>query len=397
MNGGSSDSPNGEWTMQSRLRWTASPDRASSSPYNHNRRLLPAHSSGRTLAWHSVHAPQLMTADLPNSQDVADAIRRYLQATAMEAPDAFAALNRATSAVASGKLNVWERTIRNELLAAQHGRSAGSWKFWEKPTRFASWLDLCNADGWKREAVLRAASGPAPNGLFLAFAIRRLNDWVPQVRAAARENLLRMATASDPQHVADALWAQLPHCSSWGRLDGSDLHVLTELIALKGPSRALHDRLLTATAGPGPVVLAQAARTAALDSWLEETASLAVQPAVRATAFRFLFERRASWSVGREWKWIDLKWCIGRLEPVLQTRELTVRSDVYKLLQLALNDASAMVRRVGADALVGNLASLRESAIVLAEQFATDRNASVAERGQYAVAKLKERSADLHD
>lgn len=328
-----------------------------------------------------------------NERDVAAAIRRFLEAPSRETPDAMAALIAATEGLPLGKLDAWERTIRQELWAAETGQSSNAWEFWRKPARFASWLDVCSADGWRREAILRTAQGNAPNGFFLAFALRRLNDWVPQVRAAAREHLPRLASASDPQHVADALWAVLPHCGSWGRMDDGDREVLTELVSLKESARALKSRVLTATAGPAPAVLTQAARALVVDSWFEEVAQDAMQPAVRARAYRFLLDGRVRWVVGRKWRWIDLTWGKGRFEPVVEEREIVAGRAMQALLYQALKDPSAMVRRVTADALVEHLASLGADAPALAKRIAADRSASVAERGRFALAKLGERGA----
>jgi hypothetical protein len=330
-------------------------------------------------------------------RELAAAVRRFLENTSGEASEAMAALTSATDRVPLGKLDVWERTIRQKLAAAHVEQSSSAWKFWRRPARIASWLDLCSADGRKREAILRAVNGPAPNGLFLAFAVRRLNDWVPQVRAAARKHLPRIASASDPEHVADALWAVLAHCGSWGRMEDSDRQILSELIALEQSALALETRVLTAAAGPAPTVFAQAAQTRAFDPWLEEIAQLAVQPAVRAKAYRFLLEGRVRWVAGRKWRWVDVTRGQGRFEPVIEERKLVVDRPMQVLVSQALRDPSAMVRRVGADALIQHLASLGADAPVLAQQIAADPCASVAERGRFALAKLGERGAEPSD
>jgi hypothetical protein len=321
-------------------------------------------------------------------RELGAAVRRFLENTSAEASEAMAALARATDRVPLDKLDVWERTIRERLASAQVEQSSNTWKFWRRPARIASWLDLCSADGRKRESVLRDADGPAPNGLFLAFAVRRLNDWVPQVRAAARKHLSRIASASDPEHVADALWAVLATCGSWGRMEADDRQALAELIALEQSALALESRVLMAAAGPAPTVFAQAAQTLAFDPWLEEISQLAVQPAVRAKAYRFLLEGRVRWVAGRKWRWVDLTRGQGRFEPVLEERKLVVDRPMQELISQALRDPSAMVRRVGADALIQHFGSLGADAPVLAQQIAADPSASVAERGRFALGKL---------
>jgi hypothetical protein len=62
-------------------------------------------------------------------------------------------------------------------------------------------------------------------------------------------------------------------------------------------------------------------------------------------------------------------------------------------LSAAMADSSAMVRRVAAEFLIRELASLGEHALPLAQQAAADVSPSVAERGNFA---LKQLSLDEH-
>ena len=107
-------------------------------------------------------------------------------------------------------------------------------------------------------------------------------------------------------------------------------------------------------------------------------------------AYQFLVAHDASWVVGREWNWIDLRWCKGRFESVLEKQELTISRDVPVLLHRAMYDSSALVRRVGAHALIQNLTSLNADALPLAQRLAADRNESVAERGRHALQRVSE-------
>ena len=125
-----------------------------------------------------------------------------------------------------------------------------------------------------------------------------------------------------------------------------------------------------------------------LDDRLEEIASAAVQPSVRAKAYRSLFEGRMVWVVGQKWRWIDLKWCKGRFEPVIAERAITEPIDFPARLKMAVIDRSALVRRIGAEFLIKELVSIGADAVTLAEQLAADPSAYVAERGRFALARL---------
>jgi hypothetical protein len=232
----------------------------------------------------------------------------------------------------------------------------------------------------------------APNGFFFSLAVRRLNDWVPQVRSAGRERLPEIASRSDPEYVVDGLWSTLPHSSSWGRMEHADAQALADLISIDRIAQALKCRITQAPARPGDLVLAQAGRSTALDQWLGEIAATAIQPSVRAKAYRYLLERRVVWVVGRKWTWTDVKWCKGRFEPVLGELSISVSKPFLTILGSALLDRSALVRRVAADLPIKQLDSVGDDAAVLAERVASDPSQSVAERGRFVLAKLASRA-----
>ncbi len=95
-------------------------------------------------------------------------------------------------------------------------------------------------------------------------------------------------------------------------------------------------------------MLVQAARARSVDMWFDDVARNAVQPAVRARAYRVLLERRVRWRIGRKWRMTDPTWSKGRVEPVVEEREVLVHRSLHDLVTDALTDSSAMVRRAGA-------------------------------------------------
>ena len=50
---------------------------------------------------------------------------------------------------------------------------------------------------------LRTLSGTGPNCLCFALAVRRINDWTPQVPEAAQKQGPKIAQASNPEHVVE--------------------------------------------------------------------------------------------------------------------------------------------------------------------------------------------------
>ncbi|MBT9547812.1 MAG: hypothetical protein IV090_20655 [Candidatus Sericytochromatia bacterium] len=289
-------------------------------------------------------------------------------------------LVEATSRLSLSQMESWERCLRRELHNTQH-----------QPTSL-TWLDLCSGDGYIREETLNALSGAAPNRFFLALALRRLNDWVPQVRAAARKQLPLIANASDPEQVVDVLCATLPHWDSWGRMEDADKQVILELISPEKVLIALKFRLISSKSGPMTTILVQACRTPALDPYLAEIAHRAIQPAVRAKVYRLQLSRKNVWFEGKKWEWTNLRDCKGRFKPIHFERALSVDSPFLETLKLAATDPSPMVRRVAGEMLIRelNTISAETGADVrnLAELLASDTSVSVAEQGKFVLKRL---------
>ncbi len=302
-------------------------------------------------------------------------------------------LVEATCKLPLSNLDYWERLIRSEFYNALNLPSKANWKVWSKSRRVLTWLDLISWDGYERERTLRTIAGAAPNSFFFALAIRRLNDWVPQVREAAREKLPLIVEESDPQHLVDAICVTLSHWGSWGRIEQSDKDVLLEIIARKNVGKAMKDKIVTSTSGPMASLLAQVGRTPALDDFLGEIATKAIQPSVRAKAYRSQFEGRMVWLEGRKWEWTDIRYCEGRLRAIVGERKIESESELGELLESSATDPSSIVRRVSAEFLIRNLKNLGSESVRLANLFASDKSSPVAERGKFALTKLEETQA----
>lgn len=298
-------------------------------------------------------------------------------------------LIEATSQLPLSNLDYWERLIRSEFSSALDIGDQPKWKFWSKPSQFLTWIDLISWDGYKREKTLRTITGAAPNSFFFALALRRLNDWVPQVRQAARGKLPFIVKDSDPVNVVDALCVTLSNWNSWGRIEQRDKQVLLDIISSKSIGQALKSKIMSSTSGPMTSLLAQVGRTSVLDAYIGEIAKNAVQPSVRAKAYRSQFEGRMVWVEGRKWEWTDIRYCKGRLRPIVGERKITVKCPFIELLMKSANDSSSIVRRVGAEFLIRELDTLGGESFQLATYFASDKSPPVAERGRFALKQIE--------
>ena len=295
-----------------------------------------------------------------------------------------------TSQLSLTGFDYWERLIRSEFSLALRKSTPPMWKVWVKPNELLTWLDLISWDGYKREKTLRSLSGAAPNTFFFSLAVRRLNDWVPQVRKAAREKLPEIAKATDPHYIVESLFVALSNWSSWGRIEEADRKVLLQIVCEEKVAESLRSKLILSTSGPMPSLFSQLGRTPILDGKIEDIASLAIQPSVRAKAYRSLFEGRIAWIEGRKWEWTDKRYCEGRLKPIVAERKLNVQISLLDLLKKSAEDRSSIVRRVSAEFLIRELNNLGVVAREFAEKFASDKSYPVSERGRFAVRKLEE-------
>lgn len=298
-----------------------------------------------------------------------------------------------TSRLPLSNLEYWERLIRSEIYQAAAHSKPTKWKLWDKPTPFLTWIDLCSGDGFKRERTLRILSGRAPNRFFFAMAVRRLNDWVPQVRSAAREQLPSIAVASNPEDVVDVLCAVVPHWNSWGRSEDEGKRTLLTIASIEAVANTLKSRLISAAAGSLASVLGQVGQISVLDAFLPQIANSAIQPSVRAKAYKSLLDGKATWVAGRKWEWIDIRYCKGHFVSTLCDRPLTTKSSLEETLRAASLDRSAFVRRVAGDILIRELETLGTVGLQLANTLASDPHSSVAERGEFAQKKLSQKSS----
>ena len=303
-------------------------------------------------------------------------------------------LIQVTSNLELVNLDYWERLIRSELNNNLHSTIQSKWTRWLQPAPKLTWLDIVSADGYKREKSLRALSGGAPNAFFLALFVRRLNDWVPQVREATREALPSLIKSTASEHIAEVLCMLLLSWNSWGKIEEQDKQLFLDLVTNKEIVLLLKSRLISSTSGPMPSLFTQVGRTDILDKYLNQIADEAVQPYVRAKAYRSLFESRMTWVEGQEWQWIDKAYGKKKLIPVIAERKIDVQTPFLELLNRSANDRSSIVRQVSAEFVIRNIDNLGIQARIFAEKFAADKSSNVAEQGRFVLRKLDEKALD---
>jgi len=208
------------------------------------------------------------------------------------------------------------------------------------------------------------------------------------VRQAAQDILSKVLVRTEPSHVADVICFTVSHWSSWKRIEISNRKTLLDRLSNKEIANQIKLKLLNSTSGPLSVIMSELGRVELLDNCLEKIATDAIQPSLRAKAYRSLFTGNISWLEGRKWIWTDRGYNEGRMQPVFGTRVLTKKIHFLPILHSAASDRSSLVRRVAAEFLIKELDSLGCESSSLAKQLSSDRSSAVAERGKFALKKL---------
>lgn len=322
-----------------------------------------------------------MSATVINEKQVIEVTRNF--AGSLYGPGKVAldmrALIAQTSAVALSHMEQWETLLRGEFYTALEVYSVTS----GRRRRPLTWLDMLSRDGYVRERVLNTLAGPAPNAFWLLLILRRCNDWVAQIRTAACRCVERLVQETPPNIVANALFSLFAHWGSWTRIQPQErqrLLLLTEYPQIKAQ---LQQNIIGATAGPASRILAQIGRHSALDDVLLDIAETAIQPSVRARAYRSLFEKRMVWIEDESGVSADTHYYRPPVATMIGEREISHQISLPQLLHRAVNDRSVRVRRVAGDAVINNAAELGAQALELAQRFTADSSESMVERGQF--------------
>jgi hypothetical protein len=144
----------------------------------------------------------------------------------------------------------------------------------------------------------------------------------------------------------------------------------------------LASKLMQHSTGPLANCLRHALRYPAMDKHLRSLASAAIQPSVRAVAYRCLMSGKATWTVGFEWAWIDKVYGLRRRVPKLETREIQRTDSVAEIFKAAIRDKSNVVRIVAADGLIAARSQLPDTEELIA-RLANDESPAVRARADF--------------
>ena len=258
-----------------------------------------------------------------------------------------------------------------------------------KRNRRLAKIFMFHGNGHVRQAALDSLDEPPETSFFFAAIIWRLNDWVPEVRAAARRAADRVFPATHAEVIAGACAILLGRTFSWGRWGQDDQIVVDRILERADVVTQLARCFEIEVVGPVGTQLKYALRGAKLDLYLHALSRNARHPGVRAVALEALLRGRASWRSGFRKEWIDKRFGLTRRVPVYTERPLTECIPSYLLIMQGLADKSALVRLRAADAVIEQRQTF-PGLIEVIESLSRDKARSVRERAAFLRRKLAE-------
>jgi hypothetical protein len=245
-----------------------------------------------------------------------------------------------------------------------------------------AYLYLFHGSGYLRESALTRWAWPPSSPLMLAAIAIRMNDWVQQVRVAAKRCAELWFPSVAPEVVVDAFDFLIQRHDILGRWDVAERLVVEDMLYRRDVLVSLAHRLQHQKSGPARRTLLLALRRPGFDFSLPELAS-AVMPSVRAVAIQTLIERRATWQNGFTLEWIDKRYGKARKVPTMSVRDIALDLKVDDLLLTHSEDRSPLVRKVVANALIDRIDVPTPIYFEIASRLTRDRSSVVASKAEY--------------
>ncbi|OJF92865.1 hypothetical protein [Pararhizobium antarcticum] len=241
-----------------------------------------------------------------------------------------------------------------------------------------AWFSLCDPDGFVRERALEGINMPPPSAIRLALLMIRLNDWVPQVRAAAQRCLDRVGAGIAPEVFVDTLpycLQALPLASRMG--DGGA--ALIALVSRPDIHDLIADRLMNGEGGAIVRIFRDLMSTDLFDAQLPALAASARNTAIRARALRILLAGAVEdIPVLREF-WISRTLGIKRPVAGTATRPIDQAAAAEALISRAARDRTVAVRKAAAQGLVRHRNDVDDLDALVA-LFDTEKNPAILDR-----------------
>ncbi len=234
-----------------------------------------------------------------------------------------------------------------------------------------------HGSGHVRQAALEALNEAPVNMFEFAALVYRLNDWVPEVRAAAASTYRRLAADIPAQMIAESSIHLLPRAVLFSRWSLREKGVYLDSAFRQDVAEAVGRVLMGRPLGRIGRFFRVMLQRPGLDRYLTDLAKQAQIPLVRAIAYETLITRQARWFEGHNWRWLDKRYGIKQRGPAYERRRLEHDHDIEALIRDGAADRSIVVRKTVAQAMVEARGELTEAVLPSARTLAEDPSPSV--------------------
>ncbi len=257
-------------------------------------------------------------------------------------------------------------------------------------------LMIFHGSGYVRQAALESIVEPPENDFEFAALVYRMNDWVPQVRTAAADAFRRLASGAPAEVIATSSMYLLLRTTEFGRWSSVERNGFDACMVRPDVAAATGRMLMGRPPGRVGTHFRLLLRNPFLDMKLQELAEAASLPLVRAVAHEALITRKARWSVGQNWRWVDKRHGIKERGISYERRPVQHDHDLAALIRKGSVDRSIVVRRTVARAMVEARDALPDGVLTSARKLADDPSASVRVHADFFLRNFRQPDTSRH-
>jgi hypothetical protein len=260
-------------------------------------------------------------------------------------------------------------SVRRQRWMSPRSKPTETERYLIERTRSGAFILVCSGNGFERERALEAVR-QIPNGFCLALIIVRLNDWVDEVRTAARSALLRHAATLDTDVLLQCFELYLAS-SDWGRMNVADRVACDDLFRRRVPSEFLIAAIISSRDDRWPRSISRMLRRADWDTELPRIANTARHWGVRFKAIQALLRGEHQWA-----------------DRGSRRRPLSVAIDREVLIHRGLEDSSPNIRLAALRAYAETLDISKDVSRPRFEQLVLDQSAKVASSAAFWLSRV---------
>ena len=244
-------------------------------------------------------------------------------------------------------------------------------------------LFIFSGNGYEREAAANAISAPCKSEFEVLSLCYLLNDWVPNVRAAALQAMQR-SLPSTKRALIDGVASYLfEETGRFGRMEHQEINALNGFLFTPDIVETLISRLTAGLESRPENLLKRLLVHAETDRFLPDIwSNTSLRPSVRSIALQPLLNGNIKWQDGYKFEWIDKLFNEKRRVPQIVSRPLSISVDVHQLYAEALKDKSPLIVKTTLQSLITTRTDIADFRPVI-ERLKASKRPAIRERAEF--------------